>query len=136
MDWDRFDRLAAVRDGASDVYQAANSIKPPDFVPDEDPTAYRIRILQGLQHASLYRNVDLTALNPAKLDRVERQICAEAMACAKVAPTLSEIHKVDARGREFSEFVGSKSSWMNAYKSLPLLMVGVSGQPVRLQHLP
>lgn len=140
MDWILHDQFAAVAADASDAYQVTNKIAPPPHEEGETVTQYRLRICQGLQHASRWARTDIsaTANDPLALNLTEAQIFGDAMAAARRAPDLREIHKTDPRtGSSYSEFVGSKAAWMSAYKKPPQISpVYVDGVPCSPPCLP
>lgn len=140
MDWNLHDQFAAVAADASDVYQATTGLRPPCHEEGETISGYRLRICQGLQHATRWKRTDIsaTANDPLAFNLTEAQIFGDAMATARRAPDLREIHKTNPRtGSSYSEFVGSKAAWMSAYKKPPQVSpIYINGAPCRLPCLP
>lgn len=127
-------QFKAVADKVDVAYQAVNRVPPPPPGMGESIDDYRLRICQGLQHATTLSKTDIrnVAADRAMLDRTEQRIHREALQTAHAAPDLREVRQQDPQGRVVSSFYGSKASWMRAYTAPVLQMVEIGGQPVRL----
>lgn len=125
-------QFKAVADKVDVVYQAVNLVPPPSPGLGESVDAYRLRVCQGLQHATTLSQTDIrnVAADRALLDRTEQRIHREALQAAHAAPDLREVKQQDQQGRVVSSFYGAKRSWMSPYQAPRLLMTGIDGRPV------
>lgn len=108
---------------ADSVY-AAFGDSAPRPLQGETLMAYRVRLARKLQpHSTAWKDVSLTAIgDAAALAIAEKQIYADAAQAARnpvatAGGELIEIHRTDAAGRRISEFRGTPSGWMDAFKA-------------------
>ncbi|WP_434109241.1 hypothetical protein [Paraburkholderia caffeinilytica] len=93
------------------------------YVPQEgeDVQLYEARLLNDLRpHTENYQGfINLPGYSPASIAKLAPEIVHEAMLEPKREGRLVEIKLRDPYGRPFSEFEGSKASWMNHFKAVP-----------------
>jgi len=95
----------------------------------QQPLDYQIGLLNAV--AKKVRFPMLSEQTPAEeVQRFGPKIVGAVLAQPAREGRLAEIKKVDRTGREYSEFVGAKSAWMNPFSDVPKLMTHLEDVPV------
>jgi methionine salvage enolase-phosphatase E1 len=125
--------MEQIRERSDEIMQASKKVR---YLPesDETPDQYRMRLIHSLKSETPLKNLKASAsASGENLDKLEAKIYADAWATARNAPDLRAIIRIDATGREITEFVGAKRAWMSAYQAPGILSaVHVNGRPCRI----
>lgn len=116
--------LSDVQARADSIY-AAHGGTAPRPMDGEALSAYRIRLLRGMQeHSPRWKDFDLSKSDQKLLDIAEPQIFADAQAAAKnpstvPAGTLREVRRPREGGGYFTEWYGDPKAWMSRFSLSP-----------------
>lgn len=93
--------------------------------------SYERQLLGDLaKHTKKFHRLDTSTISDELMERYKPQIIQDAMQAPYRENVMREVKTVDRTGREATEYVGPKSSWMNQFKAPGFKVISVKAGPV------